>query len=71
LCIISLDVSLQKQFLGEIGMSCKCEKLVNFIESELLLIEELLENVSYGKRTHLRLDSKKDAYKKVLNIFRG
>lgn len=50
-------------------MNCKCNEIIEYLEKEILLIEELLEHVIEGKRSHLVLDVKKDSFKKVKDKF--
>ncbi len=45
------------------------DELINTIENELNLIEELIELVDFGSSLYLVLDSKKEVYVKIKNLF--
>lgn len=49
-------------------MSDEFKEIVDFVEKELLLIEDLLELVLDGSSLHLILDSKKEVYTKLLDL---
>ena len=51
-------------------MECKCKELIDYIEKEIMLVEELLEQVACGKRIHLELDATKSSYERILNFLR-